>query len=91
MTPRSTYILYGMWKKPLRATGKQQKEREGRQSKKKMVMEDQTDNGKYRQEEEVRDRKTTIKHMGMVTMVLTMVKEYLESIRGQEKAQEQEC
>jgi hypothetical protein len=79
-----------MWKKPLRATGKQQKEREGRQSKKKMVMEDQTDNGKYRQEEEVRDRKTTIKHMGMVTMVLTMVKEYLESIRGQEKAQE-EC
>jgi uncharacterized protein YheU (UPF0270 family) len=93
MTPRSTYILYWLRKKPSRATGKHQKEREGRRgrrSKKKMVVEDGTDNGKERQEEEVRDRKPTIKRTGTATMVLTMVKEYLESMRRQEKAQE-EC
>jgi hypothetical protein len=55
-----------------------------------MVVEDGTDNDKERQEEEVRDRKPTIKRMGTAVMILTMVKEYLESLRRQEKAQE-EC
>ncbi len=79
-----------MRKKSSRATGKHYKEREGCRSEKKMVVEDGTDNGKERQEEEVRDRKATIKRLGTVTMILTMVKEYLESIKGPEKVQE-EC
>jgi hypothetical protein len=34
-----------------------------------MIMEDQPNNGKDRQEEELRDRKTTIKHIGRVMVV----------------------
>ena len=87
-------MIYWMRKKPLRATGKHQKEREGcrgRRSKKKMDVEDGTDNGKESQEEEVRDiKEPTIKRMGTAFMVLTIVSKYLESMRRQEKAQE-EC
>ena len=54
MMPRSTYILFWMQKKPSTATGKHQKEREGRRSEKKTVAEDPMDNDKEWQEEEVR-------------------------------------
>jgi hypothetical protein len=66
-----------MRKKPSRATGKHQKEREGCRNKKHMVEEDQTGNGQERQEEEVKDRKTTIKHIGRVTVVLTLIREHM--------------